>query len=355
MAGEKTEKATPKKRDDARKKGQVAKSQDLGGSFVTLCGLFALGSYGPALAARCQDWMRTSFLQISDPSVVSVDGTEVLLKDAGMVVVAAVAPLAFVCAIAAIVMGVAQTGFKGSPKALNPKFSKLNPITGTKNLLGPNALFMLVQNLLKVAVVGAVAFAVVAPQVETFGQLIGAGPHEVAQRLGDSAVRITRWGAFAWLLLSIVDYVWQRHRHEKQLKMDKQEVKDEHKNQDMPAEVKAQQRRRQMTAARARMMAAVPEADVIVTNPTHYAVALKYGAGMAAPTVVAKGKDIIAARIRAIADEHGVPIIPDPPLARSLHRAVEVGHQVPEDLYQAVAKILAYVYRTAARAGAGAA
>jgi flagellar biosynthesis protein FlhB len=349
VAGEKTEKATPKKREDARKKGQVAKSQDLGGSLVTMAGLFALGAYGPAIAERAQSSMRQSFLQIADPSVVTVDGSETLLRDAGMVVVAAVAPLAFVCAIVALVVGFAQSGVRPMPGAIKPQVKKLNPISGAKNLLGPNAWFMLVQNLLKVAVVGAVAALVLAPQVDDFAQLVGAGPQELTERLGTLAMQIARWGTFGWVVLSIADFFWQRHRHEKNIKMDKQEVKDEAKNQDLPAEVKAQQRRRQMAAARARMMSAVPEADVVVTNPTHFAVALKYGSGMAAPEVIAKGQDIIALKIRAIAEEHGVPIVPDPPLARALHKGVEVGHAVPEDLYQAVAKVLAFVYRMAAR------
>jgi flagellar biosynthesis protein FlhB len=349
VAGEKTEKATPKKREDARRKGQVAKSMDLSGSTVTLAGIMALASFGPTIAARCEEVMRSSFAQVADPSVISGAGIEVVIRDAGLAVLQAVAPLAFVCAIAAIVVGVVQVGPKPTPGALKPKPSVLNPVTGAKNLLGPNALFMLVQNLLKIAAIGTVSWLVLAPNIEDFPSLIGAGPQEIADALLSNALTIMRWGAVCWLVLSVADLVWQRHRHEKQLRMDKQEVKDEAKNQDVPAEVKAQQKRRQFAAARARMMAAVPEADVVVTNPTHFAVALKYGSGMAAPEVVAKGQDLVAFKIRAIAEEHGVPIVPDPPLARALHRGVEVGHAVPEDLYQAVAKVLAFVYRMAGR------
>jgi flagellar biosynthetic protein FlhB len=146
--------------------------------------------------------------------------------------------------------------------------------------------------------------------------------------------------------------VWQRHRHEKQLKMDLQEVKEEHKQQQLPAEVRMAMRRRQHSAARARMMGAVPEADVVVTNPTHFAVALKYDGTKTAPEVVAKGQDLLALRIREIAREHGVPIVPDPPLARSLHKSVEVGRQIPEELFAGVAQVLAYVYRVAGRRSA---
>ena len=160
---------------------------------------------------------------------------------------------------------------------------------------------------------------------------------------------IAKRAAMAYLLIGAADFVYQRYRHEKSMKMDKQEVKEEQKSQTLPAEVRAAQRRRAMQLARARMMAAVPEADVVVTNPTHFSVALKYASGMLAPEVVAKGQDLAALKIREIAADAGVPVISDPPLARSLHAAVEVGQLIPEELYQAVAQLLAFVYRTARR------
>jgi flagellar biosynthetic protein FlhB len=146
-----------------------------------------------------------------------------------------------------------------------------------------------------------------------------------------------------------VDYFWQRHSREKSLRMKKEEVKEEGKGQDLPPEIKGAIRRKQREAARARMMADVPTADVIVTNPTHFSVALKYDGESTAPIVVAKGQDLMALRIREIGAEAGVAIVPDPPLARSLHKSVEVGQQIPEELFQAVAQILAYVYRVAGR------
>jgi flagellar biosynthetic protein FlhB len=160
--------------------------------------------------------------------------------------------------------------------------------------------------------------------------------------------------AAAYLVIGIVDMIWQAHRTEKSMRMDKQEVKDEAKQQTLPAEVRGAMRRRQMQNSRARMMAAVPEADVVVTNPTHYAVALKYDGTNPAPEVVAKGVDLVAARIRELATDAGVPIVPDPPLARALHASVEVGHQIPEELFGAVAQILAFVYRMAGKKRAAA-
>ncbi len=157
----------------------------------------------------------------------------------------------------------------------------------------------------------------------------------------------------AYLLIGVGDYFWQRHRFEESLKMTKQEVKDETRQRDLPPEVKRMIRRRQFQQARARMMAAVPRADVVVTNPTHYAIALEYSGDNPAPLVIAKGKDHVALHIRRIAEEHGIPIVPDPPLARELYRTVELDQMIPADLYAAVAHVLAYVYRMAARKRVG--
>jgi flagellar biosynthetic protein FlhB len=155
-------------------------------------------------------------------------------------------------------------------------------------------------------------------------------------------------------LIAVIDVIWQRRRHNKSLKMTKHEVKEEGKSHQLPAEVKSALRRRQIQAARARMMAAIPQADVVVTNPTHFAVALSYDGSHPAPVVVAKGQDLVAKQIRRIAEESGVPIVPDPPLARTLHKSVEIGQMIPAELYAAVAQVLAFVYRMAGRRKAAA-
>jgi flagellar biosynthetic protein FlhB len=171
--------------------------------------------------------------------------------------------------------------------------------------------------------------------------------------LGSGAKDIVIRAAGAYLLIGVADYVWQRHRVNQSLMMTKQEVKEETKQKDLPPEVKRAIRRRQFQRARARMMTAVPQADVVVVNPTHYAVALQYGGDRPAPVVVAKGVDHVAAQIRRIATEHGVPIVPNQPLARELYRTVEIDQMIPADLYAAVAKVLAFVYRLAARKRVG--
>jgi flagellar biosynthetic protein FlhB len=349
MAGDKTEKATPKKRSEARKKGQVAKSHDLNGAVVMFAALFALSATAPHLVAVLQSSLRDAFGLIATPDVVNARGVGTLVSSQGKAAALAAAPVIFTCVAAAILINVVQVGGKPHMQALKPDPKRLNPISGFKNIYGPNALFEGVKNIFKVAAVGAVTALGVLPKLDQFAALVGMPPAELMPTLAHMVLGIAQRAGIAYLLIGIVDYAYQRYRTEKSLKMDKQEVKEEHKSSELPAEVRGAIRRRQMQAARARMMADVPTADVVVTNPTHFAVALKYDAEKAAPEVVAKGSDLVAHKIRELAAESGVPVIADPPLARSLHGAVEVGHQIPEELYQAVAGLLAYVYRTARR------
>jgi flagellar biosynthetic protein FlhB len=349
MAGEKTEKATPKKRGEARKKGSVAKSADLNGAVVMFAALFALTATAPHLVEVLQSSMRDAFALIASPDVVNNRGLGPLLSAQGKAAALAAAPVIFTCVAAGVLVNVAQVGGKPHMTALKPDPKRLNPISGIKNIYGKNALFEGAKNIFKVAAVGAVTALGVLPKLDELAALVGMPPAQLLPTLAHHILSIAQRAGAAYLVIGIVDYVYQRYRHEKSLKMDKQEVKDEAKSGEVPAEVRGAIRRRQMQAARARMMSDVPTADVIVTNPTHFAVALRYDPQKAAPEVVAKGSDILAKKIREIAADSGVPVIADPPLARSLHASVEVGHVIPEELYQAVAQLLAFVYRTARR------
>jgi len=346
---DKTEKATPKRREEARKKGQIAKSADLSGSVILLAGLFTLGLTGPSTAQRLGDSL-TQALQAGagkDPVTITTVGD--LMLGSGKTVGLCLAPVVGASALAAIVVSLAQVGIKPKPGALKPDPKRLNPATGFKNIFGKSSLVELGKNLLKVGIVATVVLSALLPHLTDYAAMVGMTPFQLGGAMAANVKALAMRACFAYLLIGVVDYAYQRYRHEKSLRMDKQEVKEEMKQQDLPAEVRGAIRRRQREAARARMMAAVPDADVIVTNPTHYSVALKYDGHSAAPEVVAKGQDLIALRIREIAAEHDVPIVPDPPLARSLHATVEVGQQIPEELFQAVAQILAYVYRVAGR------
>ncbi|MGH3260524.1 MAG: EscU/YscU/HrcU family type III secretion system export apparatus switch protein, partial [Trebonia sp.] len=224
-----------------------------------------------------------------------------------------------------------------------------SPVTGFKNVFGKQIAVQTGEVLAKVAVVGAVVAMTLMPELTHLAANVGTSPSTLGSLLSSNAKSIVERVVIAYFLIAVIDLIWQRRRHSKQLRMTKQEVKDEHKSTEAPPEVRSALRRRQLQAARARMMAALPTADVVVTNPTHYAVALRYDGTHPAPIVVAKGKNLVAAQIRRIAAEHGIPIVPDPPLARALHSMVEIDRMIPAELYAAVAQVLAFVYRMAGR------
>ena len=349
MAGEKTEKATPKRLEEARKKGQVARSADVNGAVVLAAGLAALTFFGPRLYEAMEGSMRATLRMTATPSVVDSSSLGAVLAPSLQSVAAAVAPVAALCLVAGVVASVAQVKWKPSGQVIKPDPKRMNPISGFKNIFGPHSIFEAGKAITKVGIVGLIAALAVFPELPHLAALVGLPPAALGARLASMILDVALRAVAAYLVVAAIDYAYQRWRFQKQMKMDKQEVKEEFKQYAPPAEVRGAMRRRQMQAARARMMSAVPEAHVDVTNPTHYAVALAYDATKAAPEVVAKGKDLIAAQIKRIAEESGVPVISDASLARGLHHTVEVGHPIPEDFFAAVAQLLAFVYRVAGR------
>jgi flagellar biosynthesis protein FlhB len=347
MAENKTEKATPKKRQDARRKGQVARSADVNGAFVLIASILALSAFGPGMWRRLEEATIGTLAWVSSPEVVDREGVSELFMTAGQHVAVAIAPVLAMCAVAGVFANVMQVGFKPTPKALW-SFQKLNPISGIKNLFSPNSAVEAVKTCVKIAAVGGIVAIAVFPRLEETAALVGMPAEAFLPHLATTLLRIAQYAALAYLVIAAVDVFWQKKRFEKTLKMDKEEVKQEHKQQELPSEVRGAQRRRAIEMSRARMMDAVPTADVVVTNPTHFSVALRYGGENPAPVVVAKGADHLALRIRREAAAHGVAVVPDAPLARTLYANVEIGRMIPEDLYQAVAQLLAYVYRVAA-------
>jgi flagellar biosynthetic protein FlhB len=354
MAGEKTEKATPKKLEDARKKGQVARSAEVTGAGVLVAALLALSAFGPALFTRVQEATVALLRQGADPEIVSAGGLSAVLGAVSAHVGIALAPIMVACSLAGVAFSVVQIGVRPMPGAIKPQFVKLNPLKGFKNLFGPNSVVEAVKGLLKVVLVGAAVCLVLFPQIEQVSALVGMGAADLLATVAAQAMTIAQYAAAVYILIALADLFWQRYRHAKSLKMDQQEVRDEFKSQDGSPENKANQKRRAMEGARRRMMDDVPTADVVVTNPTHFSVALRYDSGNLAPVVVAKGADHLAFKIREAARDAGVAVIPDPPLARTLYASVDVGHAIPEDLYEAVAQLLAYVYRVAGRRAAAA-
>jgi flagellar biosynthesis protein FlhB len=353
---DRTEKATPKRRQEARKKGQVARSVDFSGAIVMNVGLVVITALAPTVFGAAAASMRNAFEQVAHSGdVMTGAGLNALLHAVMNTMLVTVGPIAGVCVAAGVAANVAQVGFKPSLSAAKPDFKRLNPASGFKNLFGTRVFFETGKNLAKVAVVGAIVAMTLIPQLTHLGASIGTPPAALGKMMGSSIQGIAQRAAMAYLLIAIIDLIWQRRRHDKQLRMTKQEIKEEFKQHSLPPEVKSALRRRQIQAARARMMAAVPHADVVVTNPTHYAAALVYDGSRPAPILVAKGQGYVALQIRRIAEEHGVAIVPDPPLARALHRTVEIDQMIPEEMYAAVAQVLAFVYRMAGRRKAQAA
>jgi len=352
MSGQadKTEKATPKRRQDARKKGQIAKSTDLNGAVVLIAALGSLAVFGPHIANGLGDTMRGMLADAGHPDKAGGgSGLGSLAGTAGMAMAMAIAPVALSCFAAALVVNLGQVGLRLNAAGLKPDFKRLNPVQGAKNLLGPNGWVELAKAIVKVTVVGAIAAMALLPNMTKLASMTGIEPPAFGAAIAKLSAGIAWKAAAAYLLIGAVDLLWQRHKHEKQLRMTKEDVKREHKEEQLSPELRASMRRKAQQMSRGRMMSAVLGADVVVANPTHFAVALAYDGKRPAPVVVAKGQDLIALEIRKVAEGAGVPVVEDKPLARSLFDAVPLEAEIPADFFRAVAELLAYVYRTARR------
>jgi flagellar biosynthetic protein FlhB len=352
MAGsdDKTEAPTAKRRGEARDKGQVARSPDLNGAGVLMVGIVVISLVGGKVVNDVAGAMTSIFGDIARPhnsvSGAGLHGLETLVETT---LAKTLGPIAGACIGAGLLINLLQVGIRFTPHALRPSFAALNPITGIKNLFSPRTTVNLVKDLAKVTVIGGLVALVLIPDITHPVANVGTTPYDLGLLMRAGVKSIAMRAVLAYLLIGLADFAYQRHRFEKGLKMTKQAVREENKQKDLPPEVRRALKKRQFQLSRARMMAAVPRADVVVTNPTHYAVALEYDGEHPAPIVIAKGKDHIAAQIRRIAEENNIPLVPNPPLARDLYRSVEVDQMIPADLYAAVAQVLAYVYRMAAR------
>ena len=336
----KTEKATPRRRQKAREEGQVLKSQDVSIALSLIAVSVILIFYLPFAFEKLKDYVCYVFSQS-----VYLDLSP-LLSTSVYVFFFLILPVFTVLLLSGILGNVLQFGFIFTLKPLTPKFSNLNPVTGIQRIFSFKALFETVKSSLKLTVAAILGYYAVTHTLSGFTSLSFISLRDEIYLLGrDSVVLFFTFG-----LLSVpvagVDYLFRRWEYEENLKMSKQEVKEERKQQEGHPLIRSAIRRRQREIAMKRMMAEVPKADVVITNPTHYAVALKYERGkMHAPKVVAKGADSVALRIKEIAVESGVPIEENPELARTLYETCEVGDYIPEELYRAVARILAKIYR----------
>jgi flagellar biosynthetic protein FlhB len=343
--GDKTEAPTAKRRQEARDQGQIAKSADLSSAALLVGGMYLLKWFGLNIVQALHGVVR---FMLSGPSLADLDAAHVrgqILQVIGMVGWS-LAPVLGGAALIVILANLAQVGLVLNITRLQPNFGALNPLRGLGRLFsGGQGAVKLLMDLAKVTLVGLVAYSaigdrlvsIISAQQLSFLSIFSLG----ADIIFSIAIRV----GFLLLVLAIIDYAYQRHRIEKELMMSKQDVKEEMRS--MEGDPRIKQRRRQVAIQRAmqKLKKEVPKADVIVTNPTHFAVALKYDdKAMRAPRLIAKGADFMAQRIRELAAGAGVPIVERAPLARAIYRMVDVGEEIPEEFYSAVAEILAYVY-----------
>jgi flagellar biosynthetic protein FlhB len=340
MSGEKTEQPTQQKLKKAKQEGQIGRSQDIGAWF----GMLAASIMLPRTLGSAMDHARELMAKIpgviADPDPALALG---ILKNALMGAAWAVLPLALTMMAVGIAAAGAQGGIRVATKLFIPKFNRLNPLPGVKKMFGPQALWEGTKALIKTSVLTAVLYMTMKDIVPV---LMTAGRLQLGSLLGvinNATLSLIRAASVAGIVMAAADYFVVRRRTNKQLRMSKEEVKQENKNTEGDPHLKAHIRGKQMAMARNRQMADVPTADVVMVNPTHVAVALRYDPEKGAPRVIAKGQGTIATKIRELASAHRIPMVQDVPLARALEKSVEVGQEIPAEFYGAVAKVLAFV------------
>ena len=343
---ERTEKATPKKKQDARKKGQVAQSKEISSvmilmvstTFFYFAGSWMFWNLSEIITGVYQNIDTLRFTEVAEARAFSL---EIFYK-----LLSVLLPFLLPIAIAGFVANIFQVGFQINSEVMMPKFSKLSPISGMKRFISLKSLVELGKSIIKILFIGSIAYILVKNDMKAFPALIHQEVGQILIFISRVSLKISFFVCLAMLVLAVLDYIYQRWQHEKDLKMTKQEVKDEQRQTYGDPKIKARIRGVQMEMARRRMMDAVPEADVVITNPTHLAIALKFDAQeMIAPRVLAKGAGFVAQRIREIAEENKIPIVEEKPLAQGLYKMVGIGDYIPAELYRAVAEVLAYVYR----------
>ncbi|MFN3336435.1 MAG: flagellar biosynthesis protein FlhB [Thermomicrobium sp.] len=345
MASERTERATPRRREEARKRGQVPRSADLTSALALLAGTFFLPWYASSAQTRLWGYLERTFREPLPHDLTAPQVLE-LAWVSGTTFLQLTLPILGLFLLVGVASTLLQAGVVFAPAVLKPDLRRIDPIAGFQRLFSRRGLFETAKALVKIAIVFAVTYPVIRRDLPRYADLTGADPLVIAQALGQSirdlAVRI---GA-AYLALAVLDYGYQRWDLEQRLRMTRHELKEELRQTEGDPEIKARIRRLQRQYAMRRMMAQVPTATVVVTNPTHLAVALRYEpTTMRAPVVVAKGAGAVAERITGIARQHAIPVLRNQPLAQALYRTVEVGQEIPVSLYEAVADIIAYVYQ----------
>ncbi|MCR4806207.1 MAG: flagellar biosynthesis protein FlhB [Lachnospiraceae bacterium] len=348
--GEKTEPATDKKKDDARKEGQVAKSKELNGAISLFAMFLVLKIYIGNMGISFLEVFVESYNRIPEMTTL-IDGYITPKEYAAVMnnvigkILLMLLPFLAVAFVVAFVVDLVQVKWKPTAKPMQPKFSKLDPTKGIKRLFSVDKLVELLKSMLKLFIIGYVAYSTLKDQAGNLFLLYDMQLVSALALFGDIVINMALKICAVYLIIGILDYAYQKHKFNEDLKMTKQEVKDEFKNAEGDPQIKGKQRQRMQEASRRRMMQDIPKADVVITNPTHFAVAIRYEPErLPAPYVIAKGEDFLAARIKEEAAKYDIDIVENKPLARMLYYNVDLGAQIPQELYSTVAEILAVIY-----------
>jgi flagellar biosynthetic protein FlhB len=342
---EKTEEATPRRRERAREEGQVPKSMEINTTFILISGVVAFYFFADTFYGNIAESIRFYFERASDLAVVE-ESIHTIMLGVGRRVLEILYPFFLILIVVALIINFMQVGFLLSPKALQPKMSKINPIKGLQNLVSMRGGVQLLKSIAKMFLIAPVMIWTIYTILPENMILVHEDVKDILIHIGLKALDVAIKALLIMLILAIIDFVYQRWQNNEDMKMSKEEVRQEMKDVQGDPKIKQRIRSIQQEMSRKRMMEQVPEAEVVVTNPTEYAIALRYDPETEpAPIVIAKGKNILAQRIKELALEHDVPIVENKPLAQSLYKIVEVGGVIPPDLYQAVAEVLAYVYK----------
>ena len=348
--GEKTVPATEKKLRDARKEGQVAKSKEIGNAFGLLALFLVLKFYVGFMGNRFIGGFYSVYSQIPEyikmyDGQVPVTNINTIFSHTVLDMLLIMGPILIVGVAVAFLCDVVQVKWQPTGKPLMPKFSKLNPIKGFKKIISKEAIVELVKSILKIGLIVYVVYSYLKDKYETIFLLYDISLKQAIGLIGELVTELGIRVSLVYLIVGFLDYIYQKLKFKEDMKMTKQEIKDEYKDQEGDPQIKGKQKQRMREAAQRRMMQKLPEADVVITNPTHYAVAIKYDPDeYEAPMVLAKGENYLAQKIKEAAKEHHIEIVENKPLARMLYANVEVGELVPPELYQAVAEVLAFVY-----------
>lgn len=345
MAEEKTEQATPKRKQDERKKGNVFKSTDLVTAFSLLISFYSLKAMGPLIMSTTQSLIRQYFAKAGEKTAITASDCRIFLIDGCRTMALTALPLLLISALVAIVVTMAQTRMLVSGEAIKFKFSHLNPLSGLKKMFSLRSFVELLKASAKIAILLYIVYDKLLDFLPRFKTLMDMELLQALSMLGEFIMSIVLTGGVVFLMLAVADYAYQWWEYEKNLRMSKQEIKEEYKHTEGDPQIKGKIKERQRKQAMSRMMQSVPQADVVIRNPTHYAIAIKYDhENDRAPIVLAKGTDYMALRIVAAAEEHHITTLENRPLARGLYDAVEIGREIPEKFYQPVAEVLAFVY-----------